>query len=74
MIIKPDILLCDMFLLAFLTLTVHKPQQILKVLGQGQLTNRNVPVKMFNCSVNIKTKDCVTVAALPTYCFHGKVS
>ena len=34
---------------------VHKPQQILKVLEQ--LTNKNIPVKIFNCSVNIKTKD-----------------
>ena len=53
---KPKTRLCYMFLLAFLALTVHKPQQILKVLGQ--LTSRNVPVKIFKCSVNIQTKDC----------------
>ena len=40
-----------MFLLAFLALTVHKP--VLE-----QLTNRNIPVKIFNCSMNIKTEDC----------------
>ena len=53
---KSDKLLCYMFLLAFLALIVHKPQKILKVLEQR--TNRNVPVKIFNCSENVKTKDC----------------
>ena len=46
--------LCHTFLLAFLALTVHRtvPPPVL-----DQLTNRNVPVKIFNCSVNVKTKD-----------------
>ena len=64
------------FLLAFLVLTVHKPQYILKVLEQ--LTNRNVHVKIFNCSVKIETKDCARSRPfqhkLQHHCFHGKVS
>ena len=30
---KPDQLFCDIFLLALLAFTVHKPQQILKFVG-----------------------------------------
>ena len=57
MVIKPDKLYVVICLLAFLALTVHpKPQWILKVLEQPAY--RNVPVKIFNCNVNIKTKDC----------------
>ena len=36
-----------------------------------QPTNRNVFLKIFNCGVNVKTKDC---AGLLHHCFHGKVS
>ena len=53
---KPDKLLCDMFLFAFLALTLHKQQWSWNVLEQ--LTNQNVFVKMFNCGVSVKTKDC----------------
>ena len=53
---KPDKLLCYMFLFAFLALTLHKQQLNLECVEQ--LTNRNVFVKIFNCGVNIKTKDC----------------
>ena len=63
MVMKPEKLLCYMFLLAFLALTVHKPQEILKVLEQ--LTNGDVHVKIFNCSVNIKTKDCAQSRSFP---------
>ena len=43
-----------------------------------QLTNRNVPVKIFSCSVNIKTKDCAPLRPfqhkLQHHCSHGKAS
>ena len=32
-VMKPDKLFCYMFLLAFLTLTMHRPQQVLKCVG-----------------------------------------
>ena len=42
-----------------------------------QLTNRNVHVKICNCSVNVKTKDCAQSRPfqhkLQHHCFHGKV-
>ena len=46
MVLKDDKFLCYLFLLAFLALTEHKPQWILKLLDQ--LTNRDVSVKIFN--------------------------
>ena len=65
---KPGKRLCHMFLLAFLALTVHKLQR----------TDRSVPVKMFSCNVNAKTKDCARSRRfqhkLQRHCFHGKVS
>ena len=43
-----------------------------------QLTNRNVFVKIFNCGVNVKTKDCAGSRPfqhkLQHHYFHGKVS
>ena len=59
---KPDKRLCHMFLLAFFALNVHNQQSILKVLEH--LTNKNVPVKIFNCRMNIQNKGVCTVAAL----------
>ena len=57
MVMKPGKLLCYMFLFAFLALTLHKQNnRIWNVLEQ--LTNRNVFVKILNCGVNVKTKDC----------------
>ena len=73
---KPDKLLCYMFLFAFLALTLHNNNRIWNVLEQ--LTNRDVFVKMFNCGVNVKTKDCAGSRPFQHksqhHCFHGKVS
>ena len=73
---KPDKLLCCMFLFAFLALTRTNNNRIWNVLEQ--LTNRNVRVKIFNCGVNVKTKDCAGSRPfqhkLQHHCFHGKVS
>ena len=67
---KPDRLLCCMFLFAFLALRIWNVLE--------QLTNRNVFVKIFNCGVNVKTKDCpgsrTFQHTLQHHCFHGKVS
>ena len=52
---------------------VTSPRNLLK-----QLAKRNVPVKIFNCSVKIKTKDCARSRPFQhkfyQHCFHGKVS
>ena len=74
---KPDKLICYMFLFAFLALTLHKEQYgIWNVLEQ--LTNRNVFVKIFKRVLNVKTKDCAGSRPfqhkLQHHCFHGKVS
>ena len=43
-----------------------------------QLANGSVPVKIFNCSVNVKAKDCTQSRPfqyrLQHNCFHSKVS
>ena len=68
---KHDKLLFYLFLVAFLD--HHRFCNVLE-----QLTNRIVPVKIFNCGVNIKTKDCARSRPfqhkLERRCFHGNVS
>ena len=72
---KPDKLLCYVFASIF---GLDPAQKTIDFKVLGQLTNRNVPVKIFNCSVNIKTKDCSRLRpfthTLQQHCFHGKVS
>ena len=71
---KPDKRLSYMFLLAFQALTMHSPQKILKCVSE-QLTNRNVRVKIFNCSEDVRTKDCTQSGPfqhkLQHHCYHG---
>ena len=55
MVMKPDTFLCSKFLLSFLALNVHKPQKVWKNVG-ATVTNRNIPVKLFTRSVNVKEK------------------
>ena len=50
---KLDKLLCYMFLLPFLASTCTNHSRL------EPLTNRNVPVKTFNFSVKVKTKNIV---------------
>ena len=47
---KPVKFLCYMFLLAFLALTVHR--------CVGATDQQKRCDKIFNCSMNIQTKDC----------------
>ena len=71
---KPDKLLCCLFSFAFRPCTNNN--RIWNVFEQ--LTNRNVFLKIFNCGVNVKTKDCAESRPfqhkLQHNCFHGKVS
>ena len=71
---KPDKLLCCLFSFAFRPCTNN--DRIWNVFEQ--LTNRNVFLKIFNCGVNVKTKDCAESRPfqhkLQHNCFHGKVS
>ena len=78
---KPGKLLCYMYdfvsIFGLDRAQTRRPQYILKALEQ--LTNRNVPGKIFNCSLNIKTtKDCAVLRPfqhkLQRDCFRGKVS
>ena len=53
---NPDKVLCYVFLLAFLTLTLHKPQQILKCFGQ--LTTETFLLSLiytYDASISIST-------------------
>ena len=74
---KPGKLLCCMFLLAFLALTVYKATIDFEMCWSNW-TNKNAPVKIFNRSVNVQTKDCAQSRPfqhkLLHHCFHGKVS
>ena len=73
---KHDKLLCYMFLFAFLALTLHKQQKNLECVGATDQSKRFV--KIFNCGVNVTTKDCAGSQPfqhkLQHHCFHGKVS
>ena len=73
---KPDKLLCYMFLFAFLGLTLLKQQLNLECVGATDQSN--VFVKIFNCGMNVKTKDCAGSRPfqhkLQHHCFYDKVS
>ena len=71
---KPDKLLCYIFLFPFVALTLHKQQYNLECVGATDQSKRFI----FNCGVNVKTKDCAGLRPfqhkLQHHCFHGKVS